>query len=122
MLPEGEIWLDAHLSPILAKWIHEETGLKVLSAFALGVHRVDDAEIFKLTVAAGKVIIISKDADFSGIVKERGAPPKLIKLNTGNLKSRHLWAILKPCIHEAIRSLVDRKIDVILIDQNSNIS
>ena len=35
MLPDFEIWLDNHFSPILAKWLTDELGIVVKSRYIL---------------------------------------------------------------------------------------
>jgi hypothetical protein len=41
-----EIWLDNHLSPILAKWLSEELGLVVKSSYVLNHFHLTDLEIY----------------------------------------------------------------------------
>ena len=50
--------------------------------------------IYQQAKAHGKVIIISKDADFTKIVNRLGSPPKLICLKIGNCGNRTLWQFL----------------------------
>ncbi len=56
---EWEIWLDCHISPVIAKWINEETGLTAKSAFLLGLHGLLDEEIFLMARQQGNVIPFS---------------------------------------------------------------
>jgi predicted nuclease of predicted toxin-antitoxin system len=76
MLPEldWEIWLDCNLSPAIAKWMKEDTGWDVKSAYSLQLYHLADAEIYQKAKAAGKVILISKDADFPEFINRYGAP------------------------------------------------
>ncbi len=50
MLPEleWEFWLDNNLSPIIAKWLKDETGYIIKSSFILKLYSLDDYEIYKL--------------------------------------------------------------------------
>ena len=85
MQPDWEIWLDNQHSSSLAKIGQNEQKLVVKSAYILGNASLDDKEIFIRAWQVGKIIIITKDADFPAIVTQYGCPPKVIKLNTGNL-------------------------------------
>lgn len=58
---EWEIWLDMNLSPIIAKWIKDHTGLIVKSAYALHHHTLSDVEIYNKAKEYGKIILISRN-------------------------------------------------------------
>lgn len=60
MQPEWEIWLDSNISPIIAKWMQDDTGLLVKSSYSLNLHSKTDAEIYNLAKIAGNIIIIPK--------------------------------------------------------------
>ena len=34
MRPDWDVWLDANISPIIAKWMSEEFGMEVKSAYS----------------------------------------------------------------------------------------
>lgn len=63
MLPDWEIWLDNHLSPIIAKWLKDEFGFEVKSSYSLQLERLNDYEIYNKAKDQKNVIIISKDSD-----------------------------------------------------------
>ena len=77
MQPDWEIWLDNHLSPIIAKWLNDKTGLEIKSAYILKLQGLNDLEIYKKAKEAGNVILVSKDSDLDEIVSANGSPPKL---------------------------------------------
>ena len=54
------IWLDAHLSPELGPWITER--------FRIEARAARDAD----------VIVMTKDADFIGLLERFGSPPRVI--------------------------------------------
>jgi predicted nuclease of predicted toxin-antitoxin system len=81
---EWEIWLDANLSPILAKWLADYTGLNVKLAFYLSLEKREDLYIYRKAKAHGHVIIISKDSDFPEIISKWGSPPSLINIKVRN--------------------------------------
>lgn len=87
---EWEIWLDVHLSPVIAKWMHEFTGLSVKSAYTVKFYSLNDFEIYQRAQDRGNVILISKDSDFDELISRLGSPPKLIFLKTGNCDNRIL--------------------------------
>ncbi len=118
MQHEWEIWLDNHLSPILAKWLSDETGYSIKSAYSLQLYQLNDKEIYQKAREHGKVILISKDSDLDEIISLLGSPPKLISLRIGNCDNKKLYEILKSSLPKAIRLLFDFKKDIIEINNN----
>ena len=100
---DWEIWLDANISPVIAKWMADHTGFTVKSAYILSFQRLTDQEVYTRAKETGKVIIISKDTDFPELISRLGSPPKLILLKIGNCSNKSLWNFLKQSIQEAIR-------------------
>jgi hypothetical protein len=47
MQPDWEIWIDTNISPIIAKWAADVTGLVVKSSYSLSLHHLTDKEIYK---------------------------------------------------------------------------
>lgn len=111
-----EIWLDVQLSPIIAKWMAEYTGLNVKSSFVLGYKNLTDYAIYQQARAYGNVILISKDADFTDIINRLGSPPKLISLKVGNCDNRTLWHFLQKHIVKAIQMLLESDVNIIEIE------
>ncbi len=105
MRPDMEIWLDAHISPIIAKWIKEDFGYETKSSFILQLQNLDDVEIYYKAKKAGHVIIISKDSDLPSIIDRLGAPPKVINIKVGNINNRLLYGLIKTSIERCIRLL-----------------
>lgn len=116
MQPEWEIWLDTHISPAIAKWIKDDTGIQAKSAYILELHTLPDIEIYRRAKEHGKVILVSKDTDFPELISKSGAPPKLINIKIGNCNNRTLWALIKPHIKKAVDILTSEDIDIIEID------
>jgi predicted nuclease of predicted toxin-antitoxin system len=113
MQPEWEIWLDTNISPAIAKWMNEYTGFLVKSSYSLSLHHKTDIEIYQLARTHGKVILLSKDADFPELISRLGAPPKLISLKIGNCDNRTLWEFILPNIKNALHLLMTSDIDII---------
>ena len=73
MMTDWEIWLDTNISPAIAKWMAEHTGLTVKSSYSLNLHYMEDVEIYNDAKTMGKVILLSKDNDFTGLISRLGA-------------------------------------------------
>jgi predicted nuclease of predicted toxin-antitoxin system len=117
MPPESwEIWLDTQLSPIIAKWIAEHTGLIARSSYSLNLNGLTDSTIYNMARSKGNVILVSKDADFPELISRLGAPPKLIVIKKGNCDNRELWSFIKPHILRSIRLLVSSDVDIVEIE------
>ena len=116
---EWEIWLDNHISPIIAKWLSEKKGWNVKSAFVLQIQSLKDYEIYLKAKAAGKIILISKDSDLDEIISISGSPPQLISIKIGNCDNRLLFSIIEKNIEKAIRLLIDFDKDIIELTNES---
>jgi predicted nuclease of predicted toxin-antitoxin system len=118
MLLDWEIWLDNHISPIIAKWLKDEFGFEAKSSYTLHLEKLSDYEIYNRAKNKGNVIIISKDSDLDQIISLYGSPPKLIVLQTGNCDNKILYTILRKDLQKAIRFLIDFNKDIIEIFQH----
>lgn len=116
MPPDWEIWLDANVSPAIAKWMSEYTGLIVRSSYSLSLNYETDFAIYQRARDYGKVILLSKDADFPELISRLGAPPKLITLKVGNCDNKALWDFLQPVILEAVNILMSSDTDIVELD------
>jgi predicted nuclease of predicted toxin-antitoxin system len=95
------IWVDAHISPAVAKWIAAEFGHPAQSVRDLGLRNAKDKDIF---AAAGqaKAIVMTKDADFAEMVDRLGPPPAVIWLTCGNTSNAALRSLLKGTLPKAL--------------------
>jgi predicted nuclease of predicted toxin-antitoxin system len=87
------IWLDAHLSPRVARWIRETLGHLAEAIRDEGLRDADDETIFQAARAKG-VILLTKDKDFADLVDRFGPPPTVIWLRCGNTSEARLKEIL----------------------------
>jgi predicted nuclease of predicted toxin-antitoxin system len=87
------IWLDAHLSPSIARWIAEIFAVECVSARDLGLRDALDPPIFAAARAAG-ANVMTKDADFAKMVERLGPPPRVIWLRCGNTSNVALKDLL----------------------------
>ncbi|HVS91105.1 MAG TPA: DUF5615 family PIN-like protein [Mucilaginibacter sp.] len=113
---EWEIWLDSQLSPIIAKWMAEFTGLSVKSSYSLQLNGLTDSAIYDKAKSSGNVILVSKDADFPELISRLGSPPKLILVKKGNCDNRELWEFIKPNILQSVRLLTSTDIDIVELE------
>lgn len=95
------LWLDQHLSPQLADWIARTCGFDAIAIRDLGLARAKDQEVFDGARQAGATII-TKDADFIGILERLGPPPKLIWLTCGNTSNANLKRLLQRSLKMAV--------------------
>ncbi len=113
MRPEWEIWVDTNISPAIAKWLADYTGYLVKSSYILDMNELDDLTIYKMAKAHGKVILLSKDADFPELISRLGSPPKLINIKIGNCDNSTLWNLIKPSILNALDILIQSETEII---------
>jgi len=98
------VWLDAQLSPRLARWLAETFNLTALSVRDAGLRDAEDVEIFSAAKKAADVVI-TKDSDFVELLERHGPPPKIIWLTCGNTSDAALRKILTANFQEALRLL-----------------
>jgi predicted nuclease of predicted toxin-antitoxin system len=99
------LWLDAQLSPRLARWINQQfPGVTASALRDLGLRDADDSEIFQQARSAG-VIVMTKDRDFVDLQARLGRPPKIIWLTCGNTSEQALQVILVKHLQTAISLL-----------------
>jgi predicted nuclease of predicted toxin-antitoxin system len=107
-----EIWLDHNFSPIIAKWLNEETGLNIKSSYVLDLSKATDDEIYERAKKEGNIILLSKDSDFAEIISRKGSPPKLINIKIGNTRNVQLFEFLKRNLPKAVQIITAFNIDI----------
>jgi len=65
------LWLDEHLSPQLTNWITQQFGFETIHLRELSLARAQDRAVFDAARQA-RAIILTKDADFVGILERLG--------------------------------------------------
>jgi len=98
------IWVDAHLSPALARWISNRFGHPAQPVRDLGLREAKDRAIFEAARQPG-TIILTKDADFAEIVERLGPPPQILWLTCGNTSEAALRVLLQEAIPRALELL-----------------
>ena len=93
---EIEFWVDLNLPPQMATWLQDEFGVNAKSFKDLQFEIVPDVEVYKMAAQKdNKIIITTKDIDFSNYQKIVGAPPRILYLNIGNISNKNLKILPK---------------------------
>jgi predicted nuclease of predicted toxin-antitoxin system len=95
------IWLDAQISPRLARWIEETFTVECLHVRDLGLRNAEDADIFQKARDAGSVIM-TKDQDFVHLVEKNGFPPQVIWVTCGNMPNDRFKTLLQKTFSDAM--------------------
>ena len=87
------LWLDAQLSPRLARWISEHyPPTQAFPLRDLGLRDAEDEDVFAAARHAN-VTVVTKDSDFVRLLEKHGPPPKLLWLTCGNTSNATLGQI-----------------------------
>jgi predicted nuclease of predicted toxin-antitoxin system len=107
------IWVDAHISPAVAKWITAELGHPAQSVRDLGLRSAKDKDIFAAAREA-KAIVLTKDVDFAEMVDRLGPPPSVIWITCGNTSNAALRSLLKTTLPRAVELITkgDRLVEI----------
>jgi len=100
-----EIWLDAHISPLIAEWIKNEFSINCLALKDINYRDVADVLIFNAAKQKSGVIIMTKDEDFCQLLNKHKAPPKIIWLTFGNCANKEMKDILRENLLSALSFL-----------------
>lgn len=96
------IWIDAQLSPSLARWISRHfEDLEAIAVRDLGLRDAEDKDIFEAARAA-RAIVMSKDGDFATMIERFGPPPQVIWVRTGNTSKAAMRKILSAKLGEVL--------------------
>lgn len=98
------IWIDAQLSPAIAKWIAAEFSIPVVAIREIGLRDSSDREIF-LAARTASAIVMTKDSDFLRLQAELGSPPQVVWLTCGNTSNEDLKHILKKTLSKTLHLL-----------------
>ncbi len=97
-----KLWIDAQLSPLLAKWITENfADIEAKAVRELGLRDAEDPVIF-FSAREADVTVMTKDNDFLELQKRHGAPPKIIWVTCGNTSNVVLKSILLLNLKKAV--------------------
>ena len=113
------VWLDAQLSPRLARWIEETFGVECLHVRDLGLRDAEDPEIFQNARDTGSVVM-TKDEDFIRLIERKGPPPQVIWVTSGNMPNVRFKSLLLKTLPDAI-SLIASGETVVEIHPSRNV-
>ena len=97
-----KLWLDAHLSPALCRWLSETFEVEAAHVRDFGLHEADDQPLFEAARAAGIDAVMTKDRDFTDLVERLGPPPKVIWITVGNTSNQNLRRVLAATLRDAL--------------------
>jgi len=95
------IWVDAQMSPRMARWIADNFPIAAATLRDLGLREASDEDIFAAARAAN-AIVLTKDSDFVRLLEEQGSPPKVLWLTCGNTSEAALQQILSHHLSTAL--------------------
>ncbi len=98
------LWLDAHVSPKLVPWFHDQFNLEAVHVRDLKLREAEDPDIFEAARNANAVVM-TKDEDFVLLVERLGPPPQVIWLTFGNTSNTRVKEILMQALPIAVESL-----------------
>jgi predicted nuclease of predicted toxin-antitoxin system len=87
------VWLDAQLSPQLAKWFQQRLGIEAIAIRDLNLQTSSDTDIFDAARAAN-VVVLTKDSDFVRLLERHGPPPRVVWLTCGNTSNAAMIELL----------------------------
>ncbi len=100
-----KLWIDAQLSPVLAKWINDNFAtIEAVAVRDLGLRDAEDQIIF-FSAREADVTVMTKDSDFLELQRRLGAPPKIIWVTCGNTSNARLREILAISLQQAVELL-----------------
>jgi predicted nuclease of predicted toxin-antitoxin system len=88
-----KLWVDAQLSPSIARWFHDPPEVEAFAVRDLGLREARDRQIF-LAARQASAIVVTKDVDFVRLLEELGPPPQVVWITCGNTSTARLWQIL----------------------------
>lgn len=96
------LWLDAQLSPLLARWITAHFSVTAVPIRDIGLRDATDQEIFD-AARRRDVIVMTKDRDFVQLLERHGPPPRILWIRAGNTSNQRMEEILSLQLHAALQ-------------------
>jgi predicted nuclease of predicted toxin-antitoxin system len=88
-----QYWVDAQLSPGLARWLREAFAVDAVAIRDLGFRDAEDSVIFR-AARERAAVVVTKDSDFVQLLDRYGAPPQVLWLTCGNTSNARLRSLL----------------------------
>ena len=99
-----KVWIDAQLSPGLARWLSEHHAVEAFSVRRLGLHDATDEAIFDAARDA-EAVVMTEDRDFVQMLTRAGPPPQVIWITCGNTSNARMREILEQTFTNALALL-----------------
>ena len=99
-----KFWLNANLSPRLARWIEAKINCECKTIGELGLINETDQVLF-MKAREANAVVITKDSDFREMVLRLGAPPQVLWVTTGNTSTKFLISVFEKALPEALKHL-----------------
>lgn len=99
------IWIDAQLSPYLARWLTSEFGVEAKPVRELGLRDAGDRDIF-LAARDANAVVMTKDRDFVLLLEQLDAPPQILWITLGNTSNAYLREALSTSFPAARKLLL----------------
>jgi predicted nuclease of predicted toxin-antitoxin system len=99
-------WIDAQLSPQLARWLFSEFDVEAKPIRELGLRDAGDRLIFMATREA-EAVVLTEDSDFVRLLEQFGPPPQILWHTIGNTLNGRLREVLSknfPTVQSLLRS------------------
>ena len=110
-----KIWIDAQLSPGLARWLSEHHAVEAFSVRRLGLHAATDEAIFRAARDA-EAVVMTKDRDFVQLLERAGPPPQVIWITCGNTSNARMRELLQQTFTNALVLLREGEPFVEIVD------
>jgi predicted nuclease of predicted toxin-antitoxin system len=101
-----KVWVDAQLSPAIARCLQDELGTDACALRDIGLRDAEDGVIFQAERSAAAVVM-TKDSDFVSLVERYGPPPQIVWVRCGNTSNSNLRAVLLKTWADAVRHLAN---------------
>ncbi|MGH8065220.1 MAG: DUF5615 family PIN-like protein [Candidatus Entotheonellia bacterium] len=94
------LWIDAQLSPALARWISDTFGVAAHAVRDLRFREAKDLAIFHAAREAGAVVM-SQNRDFVLLLERFGPAPQILWVTCGNTSNIRMREVLRKSFPEA---------------------
>ncbi len=89
-----EVWVDAQLPPVLARWLGESDEITFRHVADVEMLTSSDVAIFEAARNNGVQVIVTKDEDFLNLLDRFGPPPQVVWVTCGNVRNAELRSIV----------------------------
>ncbi|OFX46075.1 MAG: hypothetical protein A2046_04250 [Bacteroidetes bacterium GWA2_30_7] len=112
--------IDTQLPPLLYSVFKRFDCNAIHTTFYPDGHLLKDKQIREIAIIEN-LIIVTKDEDFIDYYLIKGAPPKILLLDIGNINNKDLVSILVKQMEEIKKSFIDN-CELVIIQRNNLIA